>query len=76
MLTIVLNDSPVFPEDDEEDGYQVNKIARVLRNSEYRDLLKIHDNIVWTEERPKLSLQTTYLFFILFKDSHASENRQ
>lgn len=24
MLTIVLNDSPVFPEDDEEDGYQVN----------------------------------------------------
>jgi hypothetical protein len=23
MLTIVLNDSPVFPEDDEEDGYQV-----------------------------------------------------
>lgn len=26
MLTIVLNDSPVFPEDDEEDGYQVNNI--------------------------------------------------
>lgn len=25
MLTIVLNDSPVFPEDDEEDGYQVNQ---------------------------------------------------
>lgn len=26
MLTIVLNDSPVFPEDDEEDGYQVSSI--------------------------------------------------
>jgi len=26
MLTIVLNDSPVFPEDDEEDGYQVSLI--------------------------------------------------
>lgn len=30
MLTIVLNDSPVFPEDDEEDGYQVIIILQVI----------------------------------------------
>ncbi|XP_025196526.1 uncharacterized protein LOC112595498 isoform X2 [Melanaphis sacchari] len=30
MLTIVLNDSPVFPEDDEEDGYQVSSVPLLL----------------------------------------------
>jgi hypothetical protein len=32
MLTIVLNDSPVFPEDDEEDGYQVSLIQSNIIN--------------------------------------------